>query len=153
VSLMEPAAVARVLAMVAVAEQRQIDDVDVSFWLATLAVHSVTEDEFRSAVIRYYSDSTYPIRPGNVWSIVASDRQRQETDRRIQETHERQAQREAMDEAASTGDWAQFEARWPGVREKEVRRNVQWWMNEARRRFMPVEVREQAEMLGIEIPE
>ena len=147
---MDAPAVARVLAMVAVAEQRPVDEVDVSFWMNTLNVHAITEEEFRLGVVQHYADSTYPIRPGHVWNIVAAHRARAAVDVAIAETQARAEQREAMDRAFTTGDWSKFNERWPGVRQKEVQRNIDWWVESGEP--LPDEVVQQAMDLDIVLP-
>lgn len=147
---MTPEQVVRVLALVAVAEKIEVDQVLVSFWMNTLAVHHITEEEFRSAVVAHYASSTYPIRPGHVWQITEPKRAATRVNLSIAETAWSAEQAEAYTQAAIDNDWTQFDARYPGVRQQETERNVRWWLEHGPRWGLeiPPDVQEKARAMG-----
>jgi hypothetical protein len=117
-----------VLAMVAVAEGRQVDAVMVSFWLNTLAVHGITSDEFRRAVVVHYASSTYPIRPGHVWQIVQRERDWAKAQGLANDTVERIARIEIGSASLVGGDWTVYDQRFPGERKARAEKDLAWWI-------------------------
>ena len=124
---MSPQEVARVLALVAVAEKIEIDQVLISFWMNTLAVHEITEPEFRAAVVRHYATSTYPIRPAHIWQIVKPERDRTVVDQALLAEQERAKQFALAQQAEASGDWTAFDALYPWWRTEQVQKDLDYW--------------------------
>lgn len=124
---MTPEQVATVLAMVSAAEGKPVDEAQVALWMATLAVHNITEEEFRWAVVRHYASSTYPIRPGHVWQIIEPRRDRERVDESLADTVLRAQVRSTMVAAEKSGDWTTFDRLYPGARRDLVAQDLTWW--------------------------
>lgn len=144
---MNPQQVATVLLLVAAAEGRAVDEAQVALWSATLAVHNITEEEFRKAVVLHYAESTYPIRPGHVWQRVQPWRQVSAIDEALAETEKHQRHALMFEEAQISGDWSAFDAAYPGERREWVRRELTWWQERGGR--TPEQVLTQATELGL----
>lgn len=125
---MTPEEVATVLAMVSAAEGRPVDEAQVALWSITLAVHGITQEEFRWAVIQHYASSTYPIRPGHVWQIIEPRRERERVEKSLTAEIERSTRYVLLEQGERTGDWAEFDTRYPGFRQEQVARELTWWM-------------------------
>jgi len=147
---MSPEEVTAVLVMVSAAEGRPVDEAMIAFWTATLAVHRITQEEFRRAVVQHYAESTYPIRPGHVWALVQPCRQRERVERSLQATAEQAQQIVMAQRAEVSGDWSQYDARYPGHRRAQVERELEWWSeHETPACPMPQVVRDQAVEFGL----
>lgn len=129
---MTPEQIRRVLTLVAAAEGRVMDESHVALWTVTLAVHDVTEDEFREAVVRHYAESTYPIRPGHVWAMVRGWRAIAAVDERIDRTESRHLHDRLLSEALATDDWTAFDEQFPGERDNGNRIAAQWFVDTGR---------------------
>lgn len=148
---MTPEQVATVLAMVSAAEGKPVDEAQVALWFATLAVHNITEEEFRWAVVRHYASSTYPIRPGHVWQIVQPRRERERIDMSLADTVREAQKRAAFVVAEIQKDWSQFDTLYPGERQALVARDLAWWREKGLR--PPASTLAQAAEFGIETGE
>jgi len=147
---MSPEEVTAVLVMVSAAEGRPVDEAMIAFWTATLAVHRITQDEFRRAVVQHYAESTYPIRPGHVWAIIQPGRHRERVERSLRAEQERSHQFLMAEIAERHNDWSAYDARYPGHRKAQVERELEGWSEHATPACpMPQVVRDQAVEFGL----
>ena len=144
---MTPEQVTAVLLMVAAAESRPVDEAQIAFWTATLAVHQITEEEFRWAVVRHYANSPYPIRPAHVWGLIEGRRSVAALSEVLAQTEERQQQNLLYERATMQRDWSAYDRSYPGLRKIQVQRELDWWSG--RDEPTPQEILDQAVELGL----